>query len=298
MLNLRQFFQQTMAVCTLLLASAHAQSADLDEIRQRGVLKHIGIQYANFVTRDAEGLDVELVRGFARHIGVRYELVLSDFYHVIRDLLGQDVVRNGDNVTLTGQFVVKGDMIAAGFTVLPWRQAVLNYSTPVFPSQVLLVTRTESPYAPIPSQKTLGEEIAQTRKVLGKRSLLVMERTCLDPANYGLTGVGIDLKSYKSSTNLDEMVPALLRGDAEFTLLDVPDAVLDMQRWAGRIKMIGPISEHQDLAAAFPKTSPALRAAYDDYLRQVRADGTYDKLVNKYYPGIRRYFPEFFARKP
>lgn len=298
MLNLRQFFQQTMAVCTLLLACAHAQSADLDEIRQRGVLKHIGIQYANFVTMDAEGLDVELVRGFARHIGVRYELVLSDFYHVIRDLLGQDVVRNGDNVTLTGQFVVKGDMIAAGFTVLPWRQAVLNYSTPVFPSQVLLVARTESQYAPIPSQKTLGEEITQTRKVLGKRSLLVMERTCLDPANYGLTGVGIDLKSYKSSTNLDEMVPALLRGDAEFTLLDVPDAVLDMQRWAGRIKMIGPISEHQDLAAAFPKTSPALRAAYDDYLRQVRADGTYDKLVNKYYPGIRRYFPEFFARKP
>ena len=26
--------------------------------------------------------------------------------------------------------------------------------------------------------------------------------------------------------------------------------------------------------------------------------GGYDKLVNKYDPGIRRYFPEFFARAP
>jgi ABC-type amino acid transport substrate-binding protein len=123
-----------------------------------------------------------------------------------------------------------------------------------------------------------------------------MERTCLDPANYGLKGKGIDLRSYTASTNLDEMVPELLKGDVEFTLLDVPDAVIDLQRWAGRIKVIGPISEHQDLAAAFPKSSPALRAAFDDYLRSIRADGSYDKLVNRYYPGIRRYFPAFFAR--
>jgi ABC-type amino acid transport substrate-binding protein len=290
-------FWHRLAVSCLLLACAAAQAADLAEIRERGVLRHIGIQYANFVTKEGEGLDVELVRGFARHIGVRYELVLSDFYHVIRDLLGQDVVRQGDTVTLTGQFPVKGDMIAAGFTVLPWRQAVLSYSAPVFPSQVLLVTRIESPHQPISPQPSLREEIAQTRKLLGTKSLLVMEKTCLDPANYGLTGVGIDLRSQKASNNLDDMVPTLLRGGAEFTLLDVPDAILDLQRWTGRIKLLGPISEHQNLAAAFPKSSPALRAAYDEYLKKVRADGTYDQLVNKYYPGIRRYFPEFFARK-
>lgn len=286
-----------LAASCLLLVCAAAQAADLAEIRERGVLRHIGIHYANFVTKEGEGLDVELVRGFARHIGVRYELVLSDFYHVIRDLLGQDVVRQGDTVTLTGQFPVKGDMIAAGFTVLPWRQAVLSYSAPVFPSQVLLVTRIESPHQPISPQPSLREEIAQTRKLLGTKSLLVMEKTCLDPANYGLTGVGIDLRSQKASNNLDDMVPTLLRGGAEFTLLDVPDAILDLQRWTGRIKLLGPISEHQNLAAAFPKSSPALRAAYDEYLKKVRADGTYDQLVNKYYPGIRRYFPEFFARK-
>ena len=38
-----------------------------------------------------------------------------------------------------------------------------------------------------------------------------------------------------------------------------------------------------------------LRAAFDDYLREFKRDGRYDALVDHYYPGIRRYFPEFFA---
>jgi ABC-type amino acid transport substrate-binding protein len=39
-----------------------------------------------------------------------------------------------------------------------------------------------------------------------------------------------------------------------------------------------------------------LRVAFNVYLRQMRKDGSYDALVRKYYPGIQRYFPEFFAR--
>ena len=71
--------------------------------------------------------------------------------------------------------------------------------------------------------------------------------------------VGLDLKAYTKNTNLNEMVPALINRQADFTLLDVPDAILDLERWTGQIKVIGPISDHQDLAAAFPKASPQLR---------------------------------------
>jgi len=291
-------------ICVLCLGllsffiAGTTMAADLKEIKSQGVLRHLGIKYANFVKADGTGFEVELVKGFANHIGVRYELVYTNFYDVIRDLLGKNVVRNGDAVTLEGNFPVRGDMIATGFTVLPWRQKVVLYSQPTFPSQVLLVARKDAPYSPVPAQSTLSAEIAKTNEILGRHSLLVMERTCLDPANYGLKGKGVDLRAYSASTNLDEMVPELLKGEVDFTLLDVPDAVIDLQRWAGRIKVIGPISEHQELAAAFPPSSPELRAAFDEYLRGLRADGTYDKLVNSYYPGIRRYFPEFFARKP
>ncbi len=287
------------ALITMLCALAmHATlAADLKEIQARGELRHIGIRYANFVTGSGDGFDVELAQGFAKYIGVKYTLVYSDFYNVLRDLLGKDVVRKGAEVSLTGDYPIKGDMIATGFTMLPWREAVVLFSKPTFPSQVLLIAPAESKFTPIKGSKDLLADIKETKALIGKHSLLVMERTCLDPANYGLKGTGIDLKTYTKSTNLNEMVPALLENEAELTLLDVPDAILDLKKWAGKIKVIGPVSEHQDLGAAFPKDAPELRNKFNEYLAKIKADGTYDKLVDKYYPGIRRYFPEFFAKK-
>lgn len=277
--------------------TSSALAADIDEVKARGELRHIGIRYANFVTGSGDGFDVEIMQGFAQRLGVKYKLVYSDFYNVIRDLLGKDVVRQGSQVSLTGNFPIKGDIIATGFTVLPWRQQILAYSEATFPSQVLLVAPSASSIRPIKEGATLLEDIKETKKLIGSHSLLVMERTCLDPANYGLKGVGVDLKLYTRSTNLNEMAPALLNGEAQLTLLDVPDAVLDLRKWAGQIKVLGPVSELQILASAFPKDAVKLRDAYDAYLHQIKADGTYDRLVDKYYPGIRRFFPDFFEKK-
>lgn len=159
----------------------------------------------------------------------------------------------------------------------------------------MLIARADSPVQPIAGSDDLQQDIRETKALIGGRSLLVMEKTCLDPANYGLNGPGIELRAYTRSTNINEMVPALLHLDADLSLLDVPDLMLDMQKWAGTFKVIGPISEEQILAAAFPKDSPQLRDAYNAYLHQIWADGTYDRLVDKYYPGVRDYFPTFFA---
>jgi ABC-type amino acid transport substrate-binding protein len=205
-------------------------------------------------------------------------------------------VRKNGEVTLTGDYPIKGDVISTGFTMLPWREAILSYSDPVLPSQVLLVAPAESDLQPIDDGADLAADIAKTRKVIGSRSVLVMERTCLDPANYGLVNVGIDLKTYSKSTNLNEMVPAMLNKEAELTLLDVPDAILDLRKWAGKIKILGPISGQQMLATAFPKDAPVLRDEFNAYLSDIKASGVYDRLVDKYYPGIRRFFPEFFAK--
>lgn len=284
------------ATALLLSLPALARADDLKEIQARGELRHLGIRYAHFVTGAGDGFDVEMVQGFAKHIGVKYTLVYSDFYSIIRDLLGHEVTVKDGRATLSGSYPVKGDMIATGFTVLPWRKQVLLYSAPTFPTQVLLLARADAPQAPLRGGESLADDIRETKAMIGKKSLLVMERTCLDPAGYGLKGKGIDLRPYTKSTNINEMVPALLNGEAELTLLDVADVILDLQKWAGRIKVLGPISEEQEMAAAFPLSSPQLRDAFNDYLRKIRADGSYDKLVRKYYPGIQRYFPDFFAR--
>lgn len=279
----------------ILCHSVIPAAADLDEVKARGELRHLGIPYANFITGAGDGLDAELAQGFAAYLGVRYKPVYSDFYTVIRDLLGKEVVRSNGEVKLSGDFPVRGDMIATGFTRLPWRESILLFSTPVFPSQVFLVTAAESPIKPIAGSDNLLKDIEETKQLVGDRRLLVMDNTCLDPRGYGLANRGLNLRTYTRSTNINEMVPAMLAGEADMTLLDVANVILDLQRWAGRIKVIGPVSEEQTMAAAFPRSSPRLRDAYNAYLAKIRADGTYDRLIDKYYPGIRVWFPAFFA---
>lgn len=283
-------------LAALGIASA-ALAADLPEIRARGELRHIGVPYANFVTGSGDGFDVELVQGFARRLGVRYRLVQSDFYSVLRDLLGRDVTPVGDAVRVDGSHPVRGDMIATGFTRLRWREQVVLFSEPTFPSQVMLIARADSPIRPVAESGSLAEDIARTKASIGRASLLVMERTCLDPASYRLTGQGIELRRYTRSTNINEMVPALLNREADLSLLDVPDLMLDLRKWSGQFKVIGPISDEQVLAAAFPKDAVQLRDAFNAYLRDVRADGTYERLVRKYYPGADRWFPAFFGAR-
>ncbi|MCK1415386.1 MULTISPECIES: transporter substrate-binding domain-containing protein [unclassified Bradyrhizobium] len=295
-MSLKRFVRGSLSGAMVFLFATSGWAADLAEIKQRGEIRHLGIRYANFVTGAGDGLDVELMQGFAKRIGVSYKLVYSDFYSVIRDLLGKDVVRKNGEVTLAGDYPIKGDVISSGFTVLPWREAILLYSEPTLPSQVLLVAPAESDLQPIQDGADLAADIVNTRKAIGSKSVLVMERTCLDPSNYGLVNVGIDLKAYNKSANLNEMVPAMLNKEAELTLLDVPDAILDLGKWAGKIKVLGPISEQQTLATAFPKDAPALRNEFNAYLSEIKASGFYDRLVDKYYPGIRRFFPEYFAK--
>ena len=43
---------------------------------------------------------------------------------------------------------------------------------------------------------------------------------------------------------------------------------------------------------------PELRAAFNSFLTQIKQDGTYMKLVKKYFRAAPRYLPEFFKDLP
>ncbi|WPL21540.1 hypothetical protein Thiofri_01666 [Thiorhodovibrio frisius] len=66
-----------------------------------------------------------------------------------------------------------------------------------------------SPTQPIKGSDDLVQDIEETKALIGAQSLLVMEKTCLGPANYGLDSVWIELHAYTKSSNINEMVPAL-----------------------------------------------------------------------------------------
>ncbi len=282
-----------LCACVLLFAFGTSTFAsDLSDVKARGVLRHIGIPYANFVTGSGDGMDVELARKFARYLGVRYEFVQSDWGTVVQDLIGNKVKVTNGIAELLEDAPIKGDMIANGFTMLPWRQQIVDFALPTFPNQIWLLARADSPTRPIKPTRNTEKDIALTKALMNGKTVLTMENTCLDPALYNLTETGAVVLC--RSGNLNEMAPALLNREGDFTILDVPDALVALEKWKGQLKIIGPISGKQQMGVAFSKESHKLREAYNRFISKAQHDGTYLAIVKKYYPTAISYFPEFF----
>ncbi|MCF8146755.1 MAG: transporter substrate-binding domain-containing protein [Deltaproteobacteria bacterium] len=281
-----------LAAGVLLMAAGLAYGDDLAEIKERGVLRHLGIPYAGFVTGSGDGLDVEMVRLFAKEIGVEYRFVETDWQHVIEDLCGKKVKPAGDDVEILGEVPVRGDLIASGLTVLSWREKAVSYSVPTFPTQIWLVARADSGMKPIQPAGDPDKDVAAVKALLKGHNVLGMADTCLDPSLYGLKEAGAETRLFTG--NLNELVPAIVKGDAESVLQDAADALVALRKWPGEIKVIGPVSPLQQMAYAFPKDSPELRDAFNRFFERCRKDGTYVGLVRKYYPAAFSFFPEFF----
>jgi len=290
---MKRLFMTTAVLLAALLITTAALAGDLDDVKARGVLRHIGLPYANFNTGSGDGMEAELTKKFAESLGVRYEFVESDWGPLVQDLIGKKVKVAGGKAELLEDAPVRGDIIANGLTIIPWRQQVVNFSTPTFPNQIWLVVRSDSRIKPIKPTKNIDKDIALTKALMKDRTILTLEKTCLDPALYNLSATGAKIINFQGKLN--EIAPAMLNKDAEMTILDVPDALVALDKWKGKIKILGPVSDKQLMAGGFAKDSPQLLAAYNAFIKKAQSDGTYLKLINKYYPTAKTYFPEFFV---
>ncbi|MHB1308078.1 MAG: type 2 periplasmic-binding domain-containing protein, partial [Limisphaerales bacterium] len=135
-------------------------------------------------------------------------------------------------------------------------------------------------------------DIRLVKSLIAGRTLLCKANTCLDPTLYDISATGAKYSMFSGSLN--ELAPAVILGEAEMTLLDVPDTLVALQKWPGQIKVIGPVGEVQQMAVAFRKQSPGLRKEFNRFLRDCHADGTYLRLVRQYYPMVESFYPDFF----
>jgi len=265
---------------------------DWDQMKKQGVIRHLGVPYANFVTGSGDGMDVEIIQLFANHLGVRYEYVKTSWDRVVSDLVGKNVKPSGNEVEIISDAPVKGDVIACGFTILPWREKVLNFSKPTFPTQIILAAGAKSSLTPIKPSGNIAKDIERVRGLTKNRTLLGVEKTCLDPALYHISEAGAKVKNFTGS--IDDLAPAVIQGEAETAIMEMPDALLALKKYTGKIKIIGPLSPVQEMAAGFAKDAPQLLAEFNKFLAQCKKSGSYLQLVKKYYPSAISFYAPFF----
>lgn len=273
-------------ICFVVLPVA---MADLKEIKETGVIRHLGVPYANFVTGHGDGLDVEIIRLYAQELGVTYKYVKSSWETVISDLSGKRAIPEREGVKIIGESDVKGDIIGNGLTVLPWREKVISFSRPYFPTEIWVVAQVDSELRPITPTGDLKKDLAATKLLLKGRRVLGILNTCLDPALYNLEGVE---PVYKEGVSLNDVAPALIAGESEVSILDVPDSLVALTKYPDKIKVLGVITERQSMAFGIAKDSPELLASFNAFLEKLEKNGVLKKLILRYYPGIEYYFSE------
>jgi ABC-type amino acid transport substrate-binding protein len=282
------------SIVLLWLLCAPAAGADLADIKRRGVLRHLGVPYAKFVTGSGDGFDADLIKLFARHLGVEYVYVKTSWQDVFGDLTGKKTAFVCNKAEVSGKVPVRGDIIANGLTILPWRKEIIDYSLPTFPTGVWLLARADLPLKPIKSSGDTQKDVRRVKRMLRGHTVFAAEGTCLDPHLSGLHETGARFLPLNRGPH--EIVPALIRNEAQTSLIDMPHALIALRKWGGKVKVIGPVSPMQEMACGFAKTSPHLRQAFNDFFVQIKKDGTYVRLVKTYYPDIFYYYPAFFEK--
>ena len=123
--------------------------------------------------------------------------------------------------------------------------------------------------------------------------MLGLQGSCLDPSLYGIKETGAKVQFFPVDRDLEGMIPSVIAKMADTTLMDVPVALVALEKWPGKIKVIGPLSEPQDMACAFSKNSVRLKQAFDSFFEKFKESGEYRRLVKVYYPSVFIYYPNF-----
>ncbi len=246
---------KALALVGALVVAVPAVAADLPDVQSRGALRVIVMPLSNvdeFFTVPVgtrPGFDREILEGFVKLHRLKLEVV---------------PVEGWDNL-IPALLQGRGDVVAGRFTVTDARRRQVSFTTEVFPSRNIVMTRR--PHPPVASQDAL-----KTRRVATVKGSSMAEvlRAVVPAAN-------VD-DSFAPGT-----LPAALKaGKVDVAVLGVESAIA-AQRKDPEIELGTFIGAPTSLAYCVRPKDAALLKALDEYIDNLRRTPTWNRLVVDYF---------------
>lgn len=242
---------------TAAVAQAPREMSTLEQILQRGELR-VGLEagYMPFEMRDRSGkiigFDVDLARLMARYMGVKLTLVNTQWDGIIPALL-------------TGKF----DLLMSGMTVTPERNLKVNFADPYV---------------------SIGQTVLIRKSLIGK----ITQREQLDDARYviatklGTTGDIATRKHFpkariKAFETEAEATLEVRNGRADAFVYDLPFNAVFAARYPGELGFLDQPFTDEPIGWAIRKGDPDFLNWLNNFLRVIKADGSYDALYQKWF---------------
>ena len=258
-------FGIVVILVTFFMVSTSALGADieltkkstLESILKKGELR-VGFEagYMPFEMTDKKGrfvgFDMDMAKEMAKAMGVKFVPVNTAWDGIIPSLI-------------TNKF----DIIMSGMTVTQERNLKINFADPyIIIGQTILINKKHA--GTVTSYKDLNNSKFIVTSKLGTTGEQAVKRL-------------IPKCNYKSFETEPEAALEVVNGKADAFVYDLPYCVVFMgQQGAGKLVFIDKPFTFEPLAWAIKKGDPDFMNWLNNFLRQTKNDGRYDRIYNKW----------------
>jgi len=235
---------------------ALAAATDLPEVRARGALRVLVMpdtrrpEFFALTPGSPPGFDREVLDGFAR----------------LHDLKLDPVPVTSWDALMPALLEGKGDLVAGRFTATPARRKLVEFTTEVFPTRNVVLTR--KPHPPVTTVEQLKKE-----KVGTIRGTSMAE---------AIAAAGIPASRVDDGIPAGAFAEALRAGRITAAVWGVESAIA-AQREDPELELGAFLGPPSSLAYAVRKGDKALLAALNEYVDNLRRTPTWSRLVVKYF---------------
>lgn len=234
-----------------------AKKSTVEQILKNGELR-VGFEagYMPFEMTDKKGgfvgFDIDMAKEMAKAMGVKFAPVNTAWDGIIPALITE-----------------KFDIIMSGMTVTQERNLKINFADPyIVVGQTVLVAKKHQ--GKIKSYMDLNKPEFTVTSKLGTTGEQAVKRL-------------ISKATYKSFETEPEAALEVVNGKADAFVYDLPYcAVFLAQQGAGKLVFLDKPFTYEPLAWAIRKGDPDFVNWLNNFLRQVKNDGRYDRIYNKW----------------
>ncbi len=251
------FFAAVLGVTAFAADIELAKKSTLEEILKRGELR-VGFNsgYMPFEMTDKKGnfvgFDIDVAKEMAKAMDVKFVPVNTAWDGIIPALI-------------TGKF----DIIMSGMTVTQERNLSVNFADPyIIVGQTIMVNKKNE--GVVSSYKDLNEPKYTITSMLGTTGEQAAKRM-------------IPKAKYKSYETESEAAQEVLNGKADAMVYDLPYCSIFMsQQGEGKLIFLDEPFTYEPLAWAVRKGDPDFLNWLNNFLRQLKNDGRYDRIYGKW----------------
>lgn len=250
--------KKILASLFLMLTLGVAQASMIDDVVKRGTLR-IGLDptYMPFEMTNKKGeivgFEIDLVKSMAKSLGVKLEIIS----------IAQDGVIPG---LLTNKF----DMVASGLSLTQERNLKVNFPDPFIMTGQTILIRKELE-GTVKSYKDLNDSKYKITSRLGTTGEFATKRL-------------IGKAKYFGYNTEAEAVLEVANGNADAFVYDAAYNVVAIQKLGqGKLVFLDKPFTYEPLAFAIRKGDYDSINWINNFLTQIKNDGTYDRLYNKWF---------------